>query len=157
VLYLELSDLMLPGEGNTASGFTGDLRSELILLLNTFVGQPPPQQTPGSGGPVRQGLPGAGAAQTAIALALAENADLLPTGLLHLPGSSPIAGRASNGSPVNLLPQRGSGTASGSSPAEAQAAAVTRFLALPASARHAWLLSHLAALRAGHITLNEVP
>ena len=36
-------------------------------------------------------------------------------------------------------------------------AAASRFAALPSSARHAWLLSHLAALRAGHVTLAELP
>jgi hypothetical protein len=36
-------------------------------------------------------------------------------------------------------------------------AAATRFAALPAAARHAWLLAHLAALRAGHITLEQLP
>ena len=35
--------------------------------------------------------------------------------------------------------------------------AVTRFTALPAGARHAWLTAHLAALRAGHITLAQLP
>ena len=36
-------------------------------------------------------------------------------------------------------------------------AAATRFAALPAAARHAWLAGHLTALRAGRITLGEVP
>jgi hypothetical protein len=36
-------------------------------------------------------------------------------------------------------------------------AAASRFAALPASTRHAWLLTHLAALRAGHVTLAELP
>lgn len=36
-------------------------------------------------------------------------------------------------------------------------AAATRFAALPAAARHAWLLAHLAALRAGQITLEQLP
>jgi len=36
-------------------------------------------------------------------------------------------------------------------------AAARRFAALPASARHAWLAAHLAALRAGHITLAQLP
>ena len=39
----------------------------------------------------------------------------------------------------------------------AMTAAVTRFAALPAGARHAWLAAHLAALRAGHITLAQLP
>jgi hypothetical protein len=37
------------------------------------------------------------------------------------------------------------------------AAAVDRFGALPASVRHAWLATHLAALRAGHVTLAQLP
>ena len=36
-------------------------------------------------------------------------------------------------------------------------AAAQRFAALPASARHAWLAAHLAALRAGTITLAQIP
>jgi hypothetical protein len=36
-------------------------------------------------------------------------------------------------------------------------AAANRFAALPASARHAWLAAHLAALRAGTITLAQLP
>jgi len=36
-------------------------------------------------------------------------------------------------------------------------AAAQRFAALSASARHAWLAAHLAALRAGKITLAQIP
>ena len=36
-------------------------------------------------------------------------------------------------------------------------AAAQRFGALPASARHAWLAAHLAALRAGAVTLAQLP
>jgi hypothetical protein len=36
-------------------------------------------------------------------------------------------------------------------------AAARRLAALPAAARHAWLASHLAALRAGHVTLAQLP
>jgi hypothetical protein len=35
--------------------------------------------------------------------------------------------------------------------------AAKRLAALPAATRHAWLASHLAALRAGHLTLEQVP
>jgi hypothetical protein len=35
--------------------------------------------------------------------------------------------------------------------------AAQRFAALPASARHAWLAAHLTALRAGQITLAQIP
>ena len=37
------------------------------------------------------------------------------------------------------------------------ATAATRFAALPAATRHAWLASHLAALRAGRLTLAQLP
>jgi hypothetical protein len=37
------------------------------------------------------------------------------------------------------------------------AAAARRFAALPAAARHAWLVEHLTALRAGQITLAQLP
>jgi hypothetical protein len=36
-------------------------------------------------------------------------------------------------------------------------AAARRFAALPAPARHAWLAAHLAALRAGRLTLKDLP
>jgi hypothetical protein len=36
-------------------------------------------------------------------------------------------------------------------------AAARRFAALPAAARHAWLARHLTALRAGRITLRDLP
>jgi hypothetical protein len=35
--------------------------------------------------------------------------------------------------------------------------AAQRFAALPTPARHAWLMRHLAALRAGRITLDQLP
>ena len=54
-------------------------------------------------------------------------------------------------------------TAVGSQPLNAAvnsagvSAAAQRFAALPASARHAWLSAHLTALRAGAITLAQIP
>ena len=36
-------------------------------------------------------------------------------------------------------------------------AAAARFAMLPAATRHAWLAAHLAALKAGHITLARIP
>jgi hypothetical protein len=39
----------------------------------------------------------------------------------------------------------------------AMTAATVRFAALPAGARHAWLTTHLPALRAGRITLAQLP
>ena len=39
----------------------------------------------------------------------------------------------------------------------AMTAATVRFAGLPAGVRHAWLATHLVALRAGHITLAQLP
>ncbi len=36
-------------------------------------------------------------------------------------------------------------------------AAAVRLAALPSAARHAWLAAHLAALRAGQLTLAQLP
>ncbi len=36
-------------------------------------------------------------------------------------------------------------------------AAARRLAALPAAARHDWLAAHLAALRAGRLTLGQLP
>jgi hypothetical protein len=36
-------------------------------------------------------------------------------------------------------------------------AVADKFAALPAATRHAWLVAHLAALKAGHITLAQIP
>lgn len=38
-----------------------------------------------------------------------------------------------------------------------EAAASARFAALPAATRHAWLAAHLTALRAGHVSLAQIP
>jgi len=73
-------------------------------------------------------------AQQAIKAALAKAAGV-PTGNAAPPGSGVPA----------LTP---------GSPADA---AAQRFAALPAAARHAWLVAHLTALRAGRITLRELP
>jgi hypothetical protein len=40
---------------------------------------------------------------------------------------------------------------------DAISAAAQRFARLSAGARHAWLASHLAALRAGTITVAQIP
>jgi hypothetical protein len=82
--------------------------------------------------------PGATPAQRAVAAALRTSADL-PQAVLR---SAPSRQRPSG----VIIPL----------PAPVQAAA-RRFAALPAPARHAWLVRHLAALRAGRITLAQLP
>jgi hypothetical protein len=61
-------------------------------------------------------------------------------------GPAPVFGQAENSS----------GQPIGPSPAQIGAAA-TRFQALSPAARHAWLAAHLPALRAGKITLAQLP
>jgi hypothetical protein len=48
-------------------------------------------------------------------------------------------------------------TPNSAGPSLAVTAAARRFAALPAAARHAWLADHLGALRAGRVTLAELP
>jgi hypothetical protein len=82
--------------------------------------------------------PGATPAQRAVAAALRTSAGL-PEAVLQ---SAPTR-QLPSGAIVPL-------------PAFVQAAA-RRFAALPAPARHAWLVRHLAAVRAGRITLAQLP
>jgi hypothetical protein len=75
-----------------------------------------------------------------------------------LPGQAsrvPSPGRIQAGIPcgqygVNGVPE-------GSAPGTPVLEAAKRFAALPTVARHAWLVTHLAALRAGRITLARLP
>ncbi len=78
------------------------------------------------------------AAQQAIGAALAKVAGL------------PLLAWAAPGRPGQV----GNGVPARGSPAYA---AAQRFAALPAAVRHEWLASHLAPLRAGRITLAEIP
>jgi hypothetical protein len=136
VLLLPLSGLSLPGEG-PVSVFTTEIQTSYAgAIMNAFVGLP-------------SGLPGAATsepghsagimAQFAIASALAR-----------------VPGLDTRGAPPGRLRQPAPGPGSRSSDA-GQFAAAQRFAALPAAARHAWLVTHLAALRAGRITLSEIP
>jgi hypothetical protein len=86
----------------------------------------------GAPGFVPPGPPGGTPAQLAVELALLQKA-----GKVTQTGSA-----AGNGQHAK---------------AEQVAAAARRFAALPAATRHAWLAAHLAALRAGHITLAQLP
>ena len=80
----------------------------------------------------------------------------------RIPGAASGRGGAEDVSrPAAVSPA----SAPGSAPAERLTvplpvpvqSAARRFAALPASARHAWLVQHLAALRAGRITLAQLP
>jgi hypothetical protein len=149
-LLLPLSGLTLAGEGNTtAAQFSQQLRTQDAAILDALVGLASPvgPQSGSSGAVIVPAdlSPGA-AAQHAIVSAMAKVAGL------EL-GEDQI-GRQSAG-------QRGTGPPPGpqaGSPSSASRLAATeRFAALPAAARHAWLVTHLAALRAGRVTLSEIP
>jgi hypothetical protein len=157
VLYLPLSGLTLPGEGNaSAAQFTSSLREQYgPLIVSGLVGLP-------SGGGAGTGVSAIGvapgsrhAAQLAIAGALEQIMKLAgPLGATDLPGGrvAPAGGGTSARSGT------GGQAGSGVSPlARQEAAASHRFSALPAAVRHAWLVTHLAALRAGRVTLSEIP
>jgi len=97
--------------------------------------------------------PGASQAQHAVTTALLMAARVVPS---HLPASATPT--ASNGVP-GPPPVAGAGGERpvGAAPGSPAYAAAQRFAALPAAARHDWLVRHLAALRAGHITLGQLP
>jgi hypothetical protein len=157
VVYLPLAGLSLPGESG-GSTTTAQFAASLLTqdapgILNALVGLPGQQGL--SGGPNPQGkqvvlpLPGPGqAAQVAVAVALAKVAGLSPGGVPVGDGGRTPASSTRSGNPAGPGPAPG---------AAAQLAAVLRFAALPAAARHAWLVTHLAALRAGRVTLSEIP
>jgi len=65
---------------------------------------------------------------------------------------------ADAGVPLNAQPAAlAFSGAPGPAPGAAVYAAARGLAALPAAARHAWLAAHLAALRAGHISLEQIP
>jgi hypothetical protein len=112
---------------------------------------------------------GASPAQHAVLAALMMTAGLPPQGLS--PGIMPIGNSASGTLPRGCQASGArcptvrssraaraiSELAPGAIPGSPAYAAARRFAALPASARHAWLVSHLAALQAGRITLAQLP
>jgi hypothetical protein len=141
VLYVPLAGLSLPGESNTsAAEFVRQLRGQdAPSILNAIVGLPDHEGLYAGGGPNSSDLsvpkPDRGkAAQLAVAAALAKVAGLLPG--------------AGNGE----VP-----TGNGLSLGQAMVTAIERFAALPPAARHAWLVAHLAALRAGQVALSKIP
>jgi hypothetical protein len=74
-------------------------------------------------------------------------------GLLIAAGQ-PVHGPPPGGPPAGREPRMAPPMLAPGSPVYA---AARRLAALPASARHAWLLRHLAALRAGRVTLAQLP
>lgn len=84
--------------------------------------------------------------------------DAFLAGPSHQTGPAPIQlGAAQQAVEDALLTAVGSQPLSPSVTSAGVSAAAQRFAALSASARHAWLTAHLAALRAGTITLAQIP
>jgi hypothetical protein len=95
--------------------------------------------------------PDASQAQHAVTTALLMAAGVVPS---HIPAPGvPVAG--------NNVPPPGAAAGGGRwvalAPGSPAYAAARRFAALPAAARRAWLTQHLTALRAGRISLGQLP
>ncbi len=140
VLRLSLGQLNLPGPcgfcaGPVRSGlFARELR---LLFAHAFVGA---GNQPGS------------QLQQAVQAVLLRGAGIPFAAQPELMASTenfPVPGPASGG-------KNGPATAPGTATGPVYAAA-GRFAALPAAQRHAWLVAHLAALRAGQLTLEDLP
>lgn len=119
---------VLSGTGQSAAIIRSVLQQDLV---NAFLTGPPVKIQTGEGTQLSYGS--MNAAQYVVG-----------TALLDLVGWQPSAATQPGSLPAGV---------SGSS---AQAA-VKRFTALPAATRSAWLSSHVAAIRAGHVTLAEIP
>jgi hypothetical protein len=126
----------------SAAQFTSGLRQQYgPQIVNDLLGLPSGVAV-GTGVTSINSVPGVRhAAQIAVARALDQILDLTQIGG-GSPAKSGTAGAAGSSAPPLALQI---------------AAAAHRFSALPAAARHAWLVTHLAALRAGRITLSEIP
>jgi hypothetical protein len=96
---------------------------------------------------------GASQAQNAVATGLMMAAGLRRLDVYQLPAGHAIPGRQPPTAPGGPDASRSPDVAPGT-PAYA---AAERFAALPPAVRHAWLGQHLAALRAGQLTLAQLP
>jgi hypothetical protein len=92
--------------------------------------------------------PGASLAQRAVTTALLMAAGVAPQ---HLPPGPTAVGNSAQGSGAS------GGRYLGLAPGSPAYAAAKRFAALPAAVRRGWLTQHLAALRAGRISLGQLP
>jgi hypothetical protein len=133
VLHMALGGLSLPGTSAfaTSATTTGEFADQLRLLaMHAFV------------------VPGAGTdagtlAQQAVQAALLQSAGVPFAAQPQLLGTSGVQ-----------WPLPAGGPAPGNAPLYT---AARRFAALPAATRHAWLMTHLAALRTGQLTLAQLP
>ncbi len=128
VLRVALGGLALPGAfGSAKTGFIDWLR---LLFVHTFL-------TAGPGGGT--------VAQQAVQAPLLQGAGV------------PFAAQPKVLA-IDGLPSSGPASPDGPGPATRPVyAAAERFAARPPAVRHAWLASHLGALRDGHVTLAQLP
>ncbi len=128
VLRVALGGLALPGAfGSAKTDFIDWLR---LLFVHTFL-------TAGPGGGT--------VAQQAVQAALLQGAGV------------PFAAQPKVLA-IDGLPSSGPASPDGPGPATGPVyAAAERFAARPPAVRHAWLASHLGALRDGHVTLAQLP
>jgi len=152
VLYLPLAGMTLPGEGDeSAAEFIATLRQQDgPWIMGILVGLPGlVAAQAGAEAGINGFVPEASSGRSAQMAVL----DALIRALGLAQPAPPPNARANQGG--RSAP---SGASQGSaSPARQELAAAKRFAALPATARHAWLMTHLVALRAGRISLSEVP
>jgi hypothetical protein len=126
--------------GAQQSMFAGALRRDLLQAIivgspGKFINPPAGTSANGPGGQVFQPDAGTPAQQAVM------------DGLLEAVGTQPYS--VSNGD---------GGNDNGPPPPSPQViAAAAKFAALSAATRHAWLAANLAALKAGHITLAQLP
>jgi hypothetical protein len=104
--------------------------------------------------------PGASDAQHAVAAALSTDAGM-PAGTdnlgLPVPPGSKVQSRDGTGPPQQCSGIACSAGGTGKLDRGSPLGAARRFAALPLAARRAWLAQHLTALRAGRITLAQLP
>jgi hypothetical protein len=126
--------------------------SQLASMVITMFGPELVARVTGDG-------PRASPAQNAVAAALMRAAGVGGVIVTQAPSNQcppvgkPPAGLARRSGPGQADATQSEGVARGTP----TAAAAERFATLPASVRHGWLVRHLAALRAGQITLAELP
>src|SRR5258708_21679061 len=109
-------------------------------LLNVFIAGPSPSSTQTTSGDYLPANPAQQAVVAALVTAVGS-----PT-----PQAVQMGEMGANG--ANTGP-----SATQIAAARQVAAAESRFAALSPAARHAWLAAHLPALRAGHVTLAQLP
>ena len=138
---LDTTNLVDPADaGNQPATAAGFAQEQKLLSVHAFLGagdQAGTQAQQAVQAALLQdaGLPFAGQPQALSLFGLASWGQATVQGLIG--GPEPVNGPGTPNGPVY--------------------AAAVRLAALPAAARHAWLAAHLAALRAGQLTLAQLP